>query len=296
MPSKLIRSAALIGVLLAATLGWSAGGFADDATPSAPAAGATPAPAAPPSASPANPLPSTPVTPAPGTPAAATPAPSTPAIATPAPVVPVPATPAPANSAPASPPAATPAPGSAPPPAPAGPTPAPAAPEPGKPAEQAAPSGDSTGQIVELAARPFAFVEGKADRDEIYTSIRASLDVVRREIEKAGLKPAGKPIAVFLQSDESGFRYHAGLPIEAAPAGKTSLSDSVKLGDTPTGKAMRFQHLGAYADIDATYDAITAYLDEKGIDAQDSFIEEYENDAKDVDDPNLQVDIFVITK
>ena len=57
--------------------------------------------------------------------------------------------------------------------------------------------------------------------------------------------------------------------------GKTSLSDAVKIGKTPSGKAMRFQHLGAYADIDATYDAITAYLDEKGIDAQDTFIEEY---------------------
>ena len=48
---------------------------------------------------------------------------------------------------------------------------------------------------------------------------------------------------------------------------------------------MRFEHDGAYSDIDATYDAITAYLDDKGIDAQDSFIEEYVNDVKDPDDP-----------
>ena len=49
-------------------------------------------------------------------------------------------------------------------------------------------------------------------------------------------------------------------------------------------------------DIDATYDAITAYLDEKGIDAQDSFIEEYANDVKDPDDPTLQVNIYVLLK
>ena len=182
----------------------------------------------------------------------------------PAPANPPPATPAPANSIPAAPAAPAPA-------APATPSPAaPAAPGPGKPAEQAAPPSEaSTGETVELAGRPFAYVEGKADRDEIYHAIRASLDVVRRETDKAGLKPAGKPIAVFVESDDSGFRYHAGIPLDAAPDGKTSLSDSVKLGLTPGGKAMRFQHLGAYADIDATYDAITAYLDEKGIDAQD---------------------------
>ncbi len=59
---------------------------------------------------------------------------------------------------------------------------------------------------------------------------------------------------------------------------------------------MRFEHLGSYADIDATYDAITAYLDEKGIDAQDSFLEEYANDVKDADDPSLQVNIYVLLK
>ena len=70
----------------------------------------------------------------------------------------------------------------------------------------------------------------------------------------------------------------------------------MKIGQTPSGKAMRFEHLGAYADIDATYDAITAYLDEKGIDAQDSFVEEYANDVKDADDPTLQVNIYVLLK
>ena len=56
------------------------------------------------------------------------------------------------------------------------------------------------------------------------------------------------------------------------------------------------EHQGAYSDIDATYDAITAYLDEKGVDAQDSFVEEYANDVKDPDDPTLQVNIYVLLK
>ena len=145
-------------------------------------------------------------------------------------------------------------------------------------------------------ARPFVYIEGKADRDEIFTAIQGSLGLVKREMDKAGLKPAGRPQAVFVESDDTGFRYHAGYPIEAAPEGKTSLSDAVKIGSTASGKAMRFQYVGDYADIDATYDAITAYLDEKGIDAQDSFIEEYENDVKDADDPNLEVDIDVLLK
>ncbi|HEY1453743.1 MAG TPA: GyrI-like domain-containing protein [Roseiarcus sp.] len=201
-----------------------------------------------------------------------------------------PATQAPASGAPAAPAAAKPA-------EPPSTTPAPAAPEAAKPGEQSAPGGEaSTGETVDMPARPFAYIEGKADRDEIYSAILGSLGLVRRDMEKASLAPSGRPIAVFVESDDTGFKYHAGYPLASTPEGKTSLSDAVKIGEAPSGKAMRFEHQGAYSDIDATYDAITAYLDEKGIDAQDSFVEEYANDVKDPDDPTLQVNIYVLLK
>jgi effector-binding domain-containing protein len=177
------------------------------------------------------------------------------------------------------------------------PTPPSGASETATPAESNKPKAEgSTGETVDLAQRPFAYIEGKADRDEVYGAIQGSLGLVKRDMDKSGLTPSGRPIAVFIESDDTGFRYRAGYPLASAPDGKTTLSDAVKIGTTPSGKAMRFQHLGAYADIDATYDAITAYLDEKGIDAQDSFVEEYANDVKDVDDPNLEVDIYVLLK
>jgi len=138
--------------------------------------------------------------------------------------------------------------------------------------------------------------EGKASRDEVYSAIMGSLAMVRGELDKAGLKPAGHPLAVFLTADDNGFTYRVEIPIEAIPGGKTQLSPTVKFGQTPVGKAMRFEHRGAYDDIDATYEAITAYLDEKGVDAQDIFMEEYLNEVKTTDDPNLQVDIYVLLK
>ena len=152
------------------------------------------------------------------------------------------------------------------------------------------------GETVELTSGPAAYAEARADRDEVFGAIMGSLATVRAEIGKAGIKAVGAPIAVFLEADDVGFKYRAEIPIDAIPAGKTSLSDVVKLGQTPVGKAMRFEHRAAYDDIDGTYEAITAYLDEKGIDAQDLFIEQYLNDVKTEDDPNLKVDIFILLK
>jgi effector-binding domain-containing protein len=210
-----------------------------------------------------------------------------------APAAPALPSPAQAPAAPTNAPAAAPA---KPPEAPSATNPAPAAPGGAQPAQPAQSGEGSTGESVDLSARPFAYVEGKADRDEIYSAILSSLSTVKHDMDKANLAPAGRPLAVFVESDDSGFKYHAGYPLAAAPEGKASLSDAVKIGETPSGKAMRFEHQGAYSDIDATYDAITAYLDDKGIDAQDSFIEEYANDVKDPDDPTLQVNIYVLLK
>jgi effector-binding domain-containing protein len=220
---------------------------------------------------------------------------ATPAVASPA------ATPAPSATVSPTPiPSATPAPAPSPSPS-ATPTPAPAPstnPTPAPSASPANPAGEggSMGETIDLVSRPAATIEGRADRDEIYGAIMGSIGQIRAEIDKAGLKAAGRPIAVFLEADDVGFKYRAAIPLESIPDGKTALSDAVKLGQTPVGKAMRFEHRGPYDDIDATYEAITAYLDEKGIDAQDIFIEEYLNDVKTTDDPNLQVDIFVLLK
>jgi effector-binding domain-containing protein len=215
-------------------------------------------------------------------------APSTPAPTSPSPPPAVP----PAVQAPA---ASSPVPAK-PAEAPSATNPAPAAPEGANPAGPATSGEGSTGETVDLPARPFAYVEGKADKDEIYSAILNSLNSVKHDMDKANLAPAGRPLAVFVESDDTGFKFHAGYPLAAAPEGKSSLSDTVKIGQTPSGKAMRFEHQGAYGDIDATYDAITAYLDDKGIDAQDTFIEEYANDVKDPDDPTLQVNIYVLLK
>jgi effector-binding domain-containing protein len=59
---------------------------------------------------------------------------------------------------------------------------------------------------------------------------------------------------------------------------------------------MKFEHRGSYDDIDSTYEAITAYLDEKGLEAQNIFIEEYLSTPKSADDQDMEVDIYVFVK
>jgi effector-binding domain-containing protein len=149
---------------------------------------------------------------------------------------------------------------------------------------------------LELRGRPALTLSGSAEWDEGLETVMGALEKVRAEMAKAGLAPAGRPMAVFTETDDQGFKYTAMLPIASKPEPPPALGQDVKLGETPAGKAMKFEHRGSYDDIDTSYEAITAYLDEKGLEAQNLFIEEYLTTPNGPDDESLEVDIYVFLK
>lgn len=190
-------------------------------------------------------------------------------------------------------------------PAPSAPAPTPSAPAPvgppaaGQPPRQTLverPGDPSDVDEVTLAGKPAVVVSGQSTWDKAVENLKASFGRLDAEMKRAGLAPLGRPIAVFTRTDDDGFRYDAMVPIAAAPEPAPSLSEGVRLGTTPAGKALRFVHKGAYDDIDQTYETITAYLDAKGVVVQDAFVEEYAADLKDGSDTGLEVNIFAMPK
>lgn len=155
---------------------------------------------------------------------------------------------------------------------------------------------NSAAEMIDIPSRPTAIVHGQAKWDEGFASIMKAQAQIKGALEKAGLKPAGRPVTVFTQTNDSGFTYDAMLPLAEEPKADLQLTDDVKLGSSPSGKAIKFQHRGAYDDIDSTYDLITAYLDHKDLEARNFFIEEYLTDLTTADDQNLAIDIYVFTK
>jgi effector-binding domain-containing protein len=165
-----------------------------------------------------------------------------------------------------------------------------------QPDSPAAPIDEGAIKTAEIASRVVIQTHGSASWEEGYGKIVEALAKLRASAEKAGLKVEGRPLAVFTETDDAGFKFDALLPVDAKADAKIDLGADISLAQSPSGRALKFQHRGAYDEIDTTYDAITAYLDEKGLEARNLFVEEYLNDAKDSSDEALQVDIFVFLK
>ena len=81
------------------------------------------------------------------------------------------------------------------------------------------------GETIDLTARPAAYLDGKASRDEVYSAIIGAIgDWCATKSTRPGSSRPGHPLAVFLEADDDGFSFRAEIPIDAAPEGKTQLS------------------------------------------------------------------------
>jgi effector-binding domain-containing protein len=183
------------------------------------------------------------------------------------------------------------------------PAPAPSSPTVPAPASEAArttlfPNASDPAGVEEgvLTAKPAAVLSGTSTWDEAFANLKNAVAKLDSELKKAGIAPAGRPITVFVDTDDNGFKYQTMIPVAQVPEGKTELTPEIKFGRTPEGKSFRFVHKDAYDEIDGTYETITAYLDIKEIVAKDAFIEEYVSDFTDSQDTNLEVNIYVQPK
>jgi effector-binding domain-containing protein len=212
----------------------------------------------------------------PTTPPAAT-APATPA-ETPAPAVP--ATPPPATpgapvapAAPATPPASTAAPV------------APAVP----PVQTA----DPFGEEITLTPKAVLTFNGKANWDSAFDTLMDSFKQLTALLDKQGIKSSGNSMIVYTSTDDTGFTFLAEIPVDQEPK---NLPKAMTMGKSPEGKALKFVHRGSYDNMDNTYEAITNHLDDKKLEAKDTFIEEYITDPLKTAEDKLVINVYVPLK
>lgn len=237
------------------------------------------------------------------------PAPANPPVTTtPAQTTAPPAAPAPAQTPPP-PPAATPA-VPATPPAPTAETPAPIAPPataqtpatpPAAPPAAEAPSAtpptvksaDPFGEEQTLTAKKVLILKGAATWDSAFETIVSSLKTLSAFLDKQNIKPAGSVVIVYTSTDDNGFTYQAEIPVDQDPK---NLAKGMSIGTSPEGPTLKFVHRGSYDNMDNTYEAITNYLDEKKLEAKDTFIEEYVTDPLNTTEDKLVINVFVPLK
>ena len=213
------------------------------------------------------------------------------------------ASPAAAQSpAPATSPAPTPAPSATPVPAPVTPVPPPA--ETKSPADSPAASqtpppaapvqtADPFGEPITLEPKKVVMLKGNANWDAAFDALIEAFKQLSAQLDKQGVKATGNPMIVYTSTDDTGFTFIAEYPVDqdVKSTGKT-----MSMGNSPDGKALKFVHRGSYDNMDNTYEAITNHLDDKKLEAKDTFIEEYITDPLKTAEDKLVINVYVPLK
>jgi effector-binding domain-containing protein len=137
-------------------------------------------------------------------------------------------------------------------------------------------------------------MKGSGNWDNAYETLIDAFKSVYAFIDKQGLKRAGPSMTIYTSADDTGFQFQAAVPIEQAPSDPPK--GDIEVGKSPAGRALKFVHRGSYDSMDSTYEAITNHLDEKRLEAQEIFVEEYQTDPVATPEDKLVVFIFVPVK
>jgi effector-binding domain-containing protein len=153
---------------------------------------------------------------------------------------------------------------------------------------------DPFGQEMRLAPKIIVYVAGSGTWDNAYDTLVEAFRKLDAYIAGAGLKASGPAMTIYTATDDTGFDFKAAVPLADAP--KISPGKEIAVGQSPDGKVLKFVHRGSYDELSQTYEAITNYLDEKGLDAKDLLIEEYTTDLVTSPQDMLVVNILVPLK
>ena len=199
------------------------------------------------------------------------------------------------SAAPASPaPAATPAPAASATPAP-GTSPTPVASPSAAPSPPAATvqTADPFGEPFTLEPKKVVVMKGTANWDAAFDTLIDSFKALTALLDKQGIKSTGNSMIVYTSTDDTGFTFLAEIPVEQDPK---NLGKDMSVGKSPDGKALKFVHRGSYDNMDNTYEAITNHLDDKKLEAKDTFIEEYITDPLKTAEDKLVINVYVPLK
>jgi effector-binding domain-containing protein len=149
---------------------------------------------------------------------------------------------------------------------------------------------DPFGEEFALEPKKVVVMKGTANWDAAFDTLMDAFKALTALLDKQGIKASGNSMIVYTSTDDTGFTFLAQIPVDQDVK---NLTKDMSMGKSPDGKALKFVHRGSYDNMDNTYEAITNHLDDKKLEAKDTFIEEYITDPLKTAEDKLVINVYV---
>jgi effector-binding domain-containing protein len=129
------------------------------------------------------------------------------------------------------------------------------------------PPADFGGSVIDVVdAVPVDILYVSGDSSQESTDVATALANAYREISvfmtEQGIEIVGQPMAITRGWDENGYQFDAAIPVNQLPE---ETSGNVHAGQSPSGPAVRYTHVGPYDDMLSAYAELASYMAANGL-------------------------------
>jgi effector-binding domain-containing protein len=143
-------------------------------------------------------------------------------------------------------------------------------------------------EIVQRSAQPTASSRTRTPIDQLSMVMGKVYSQIGAYVPESGAAPAGAPYTAYYNMDIQDLDLEIGFPMRAPVSGK----GEIQAGEIPAGRYAACLHVGPYAEIEAGYTALTAWLEENGHEATGIAYEFYLNDPGEVPPEQIETQIL----
>lgn len=152
-------------------------------------------------------------------------------------------------------------------------------------------------ELVEVPPRPWVYVSTQSGRDPqaVGVAMGVAMGQIQGFVAANGLALTGPPLAVNTAEGADVFIFDVGQPIDALPAAPP-VDGPVKVGQTPSGKAVKAVAIGPYGKLGETYGRTLAWMGLRGLEQAGPSWEVYVSDPTSTPPDQLVTHVFYPVK
>ncbi len=148
-------------------------------------------------------------------------------------------------------------------------------------------------EIMDVQALDILFVAAVSsqDSDDIAAALASAYQEISLFMVANGMEMSAQPMAISRAWNEQGNRLDAAIPVVMKPI---EPSGNLRLGTSPSGRAVRLTHRGAYARMALSYEKLAAYMAAHGLREGDVSWEHYISDPGTTPENDLITHIYFL--
>ncbi|OPZ65179.1 MAG: Bacterial transcription activator, effector binding domain [Firmicutes bacterium ADurb.Bin506] len=147
-------------------------------------------------------------------------------------------------------------------------------------------------EIITTAEQPVLSMRTVTPVEKLPEAIGKTLAAIAPYMAQMGGQPADAPFVAYYNMDMQNLKVEIGFPV-AAPLPATA---EIEAGSIPAGPKAVGWHKGSYQSIASTYDAMGAWMKEKGVEPAGVVYEYYYNSPMEVAESELLTKVVFLLK